>query len=279
MAELIGILLSVFAGFFFGTYFVPMKKIKDIDLYQYQFFAGIGILLVGIASLFIFNISFEINAGIITGIMWAIANLLAANALKHVGMSKFPLAQATVVLVSFLWGVVFFQEPFQSVLLAIVGILFLILGIPLIAVSEDRSKTLTKGFVLLFLAGIIWGSTFVVPLLLKIEVNKLIFPISLGAFLSGVLLLVIKGLKFEMRTAYTSIFSGMLWSIGNVASVLALGIIGLALAGPLSQVAILFSVGWGLFYFKDVKTTSKTIKIIIGGIMLVLGAILLAVSK
>lgn len=280
MVDLPAVILSVFAAFIFGTYFVPLKKTKNVDPYHYQFFVGISVLIISTIALFVLNIPFEINTvGILTGILWATANLLTANALKYVGVSKVPIAQGIVVLVSFIWGLVFLQELFQSVLLAVAGIALLIVGMPLIAVGEDKTKDLIKGAILLVLAGLIWGTMFAIPLAFKMEMKSIILSMAIGIFFFGIGSLLFRRGKLELQTAYNSLFSGTLWSIGNVANILAVGLVGLAIAGPLAQLAILFGVGWGLFYFKEVKSTGKMVKIIIGGIMLVLGAILLAFSK
>jgi len=280
MVDLSAVILSVFAAFIFGTYFVPLKKIENVDPHHYQFFVGISALIISTIALFVLNIPFQMNAvGILTGIMWAAANLLVAYALKYVGVSKVPIAQGTVVLISFIWGLVFLQEAFQSVSLAVAGISLLIVGMPLIAVGEDKTKDLIKGAILLVFAGLIWGTMFVIPLAFKIEMESIILSMAIGIFFFGIGSLLFGRGKLRIQTAYNSLFSGALWSIGNVANILAVGLVGLAIAGPLAQLAILFGVGWGLFYFKEVRNTNKMVKIITGGIMLVLGAVLLALSK
>ncbi len=280
MVDLFGVFLSVFAAVFFGTYFVPLKKIKDVNLYHYQFFAGISALLVGIVATFVLNIPFQVNPiGIIPGVMWAIANLLAANSLKYVGLSKVPISLGTIVIVSFLSGFLILQESFQSVLIAIVGILLLILGMPLVAIGGNKTRNLLKGATLLVLAGILWGTMFAVPLLFKLEVNSIILPMMIGVFLFGVISSLMRIGKFNVEAAYKSLFSGAIWAVGNVFNIVSLGIIGLALSGPITQLAILVNICWGLFYFKEVKSKSGMGKIIIGGVMLVMGAVLLAFSK
>ena len=280
MVELTGMLLAVLAACFFGTYLVPLKKIKNVDHYHYQFFVGISAMAIGMLAVASLGIGFQINApGIITGVVWTIGNLLAASSFKYVGLSKFPILNGTIVLVSFFSGLLILQEPFQSTLLALVGLSILLLGFPLFAVRGDGTKDLKKGIILLVSGGFVWGTMFAIPLLSKIEVNSIILSMSLGIFLSGLFLFAIRRKKMEMKTVYNSLLSGAIWAVGNVFNIIALGLIGLALTGPLTQLVILINIGWGLFYFKEVKTASKMVRIIIGGIMLVLGTLLLSLSK
>lgn len=280
MVEILGVLLSVLAACFFGTYLVPLKKIKNADLYHYQFLVGISAIVINILAVIFLGVGFQVNVpGIITGVMWTIGNLLAANALKYVGVSKIPIANGTIILVSFFLGLLILQETFQSVILALVGLLILLLGLPLVAVRGDDNKDLAKGIMLLVSGGFVWGTMFAIPLLYKIEVNSIILSMGLGIFLSGLFLFVIRRREIETKTIYNSLLSGAIWAVGNIFSIIALGLIGLALTGPLTQLVILVNIGWGLFYFKEIKSSGKMVKIIIGGIMLVLGTMLLALSK
>lgn len=280
MVEILGVLLSVLAACFFGTYLIPLKKIKNADRYHYQFLVGISAIVINILAVIVLGIGFQVNVpGIITGVMWTIGNLLVANALKYVGVSKIPIANGTIILVSFFFGLLILQETFQSVILALAGLLILLLGVPLVAVRGDDNKDLTKGIMLLVSGGFVWGTMFAIPLLYKIEVNSIILSMGLGVFLSGLFLFAIRRREIETKTIYNSLLSGAIWAVGNIFNIIALGLIGLALTGPLTQLVILVNIGWGLFYFKEIKSSGKMVKIIIGGIMLVLGAMLLALSK
>ena len=280
MVELLGALLSVLAACFFGTYLVPLKTMKNVDHYHYQFFVGISAMIISILTVVFLGIGFQINApGIITGIMWTIGNLLAASSFKYVGLSKFPILNGTIVLVSFFFGLLILQEPFQSTLLALVGLSILLLGFPLVAVRGNSTKDLKKGIILLVSGGLIWGMMFTIPLLSKIEVNSIILSMSLGVFLSGLFLFAIRRRKIEIKTVYNSLLSGAIWAVGNVFNIIALGLIGLALTGPLTQLVILVNIAWGLLYFKEVKEKSVIRKIVVGAVMILIGAVALAFSK
>src|SRR3972149_9632726 len=115
MVDTTGLSLTIFAAFFFGTYFVPLKRSKNVNPFTYQAFVGIGALIVGIIASFLLNIPFQDSIiAFIPGIMWAAANFIGVNAVMNSGISWLSISQAVVLLTSFLWGVLFFREPFQS---------------------------------------------------------------------------------------------------------------------------------------------------------------------
>jgi len=279
MIDLTGLSLAIFAAFFFGTYYVPLKRINGIDSYTYQFFVGIGAIIVGVSASFLLGIPLQINViGLIPGIIWAAANLISVNAIRYMGVSGVAISQAVIVLVSFLWGVIFFQESFESITLAIAGISLLILGLPLIS-SRDKGSSIRKGFALFVIAGIIWGSVYVAPLMYKMSAGSIIPSMMFGIFVSGILSFSAGKRHTSASGALNSVFSGILWAIGNVSAALSIDYIGLALAGPIPQLAMLVSVSWGVLYFKEVREKGKVVKVIIGGIVLVIGAILLTLAK
>ena len=279
MIDLTGLSLAVFAAFFFGTYYVPLKRINSIDSYTYQFFVGIGAIIVGVSASFLLGIPLQINViGLIPGIIWAAANLISVNAIRYMGVSGVAIAQAVIVLVSFLWGVIFFQESFESITLAIAGISLLILGLPLIS-SRDKGSSIRKGFALFVIAGIIWGSVYVAPLMYKMSAGSIIPSMMFGIFVSGILSFSAGKRHTSASGALNSVFSGILWAIGNVSAALSIDYIGLALAGPIPQLAMLVSVSWGVLYFKEVREKGKVARVVIGGIVLVIGAILLTLAK
>src|SRR3972149_2586118 len=116
------------------------------------------------------------------------------------GISWLSLSQATVLLTSFLWGVLFFREPFQSLPLAIVGISLLMLGILLVSIGGLKDGNKKRGFAFFVIAGIIWGSIYVAPLSFRMPARSIIPSMMLAVFLSGLVLFLI-GRKFQTSNA------------------------------------------------------------------------------
>eukprot|EP00658_Telonema_sp_P-2_P022909 TRINITY_DN19174_c0_g2_i7.p2 TRINITY_DN19174_c0_g2~~TRINITY_DN19174_c0_g2_i7.p2 ORF type:complete len:189 (+),score=57.25 TRINITY_DN19174_c0_g2_i7:656-1222(+) len=72
--------------------------------------------------------------------------------------------------------------------------------------------------------------------------------------------------------------SGLIWNLGNVASIFAIARVGYAVAYPIFQCALLVSSLWGVFVFKEIKS-KQAISVLFGsGLVLISGAIVLGLS-
>jgi len=133
MFEAVGFTGALLSIIFWGTYFVPMKKIKYFDPFYYQFLMCISIFLTGIFLSVLFHAMVISIYGIISGIIWTIGNTFSIFAVRYSGLAKSsPVWMSTVVLVSFAWGVIYFRENL-NLNYSIFGILLMIIGIFLIS--------------------------------------------------------------------------------------------------------------------------------------------------
>jgi glucose uptake protein GlcU len=134
------------------------------------------------------------------------------------------------------------------------------------------------GFIAAAMAAIGWGSQFVLMKKLK-SPDPYHFHVfmSIGIFLSSFAI----GLAVNASLVPNpfGLFSGLIWGIANFAGLNAVALLGLAVGFPLTQLALLVSVAWGLLYFKEIKGKDKILKIVVGAIVLIAGAFLLAFSK
>eukprot|EP00656_Telonema_subtile_P004427 TRINITY_DN12014_c0_g1_i2.p1 TRINITY_DN12014_c0_g1~~TRINITY_DN12014_c0_g1_i2.p1 ORF type:complete len:255 (+),score=79.55 TRINITY_DN12014_c0_g1_i2:87-851(+) len=74
------------------------------------------------------------------------------------------------------------------------------------------------------------------------------------------------------------LLSGLVWNIGNIASIWAIPRLGYSVAYPILQCALLFSALWGVFVFKEI-TRAKTYTILfVSGVILLGGAAVLSIS-
>ena len=108
-----------------------------------------------------------------------------------------------------------------------------------------------------------------------VETRDSFFSISLGILIIGVTIAIVKRVKFEKKGIGLSILSGVIWNIGNLASLLSIALIGLSKAMPISQLATLVGVCWGLFYFKEIKERKYGLQILIGAVILMIGIVTL----
>ena len=75
--ENLGIVAALGAALAWGSYAVPFKKSGSTNLIQFQALMGVGILVSGLLASQVLGYSLNFNIyGIISGVLWAIGNLL-----------------------------------------------------------------------------------------------------------------------------------------------------------------------------------------------------------
>lgn len=148
-------------------------------------------------------------------------------------------------------------------------------------------KNFTVGVVCAVLTGLA-GGTILVPLhfVKPLESGFVFIPsFGVGTLVGSICLLlityVVNGFRlppFHVKeTAFYGILSGVIWNLNNILAVIAIPILGFALAFPLVQLAILVAGTWGIFLFGEIK--GRTIFYFYGaGILVIVGAILLSLG-
>lgn len=85
---------------------------------------------------------------------------------------------------------------------------------------------------------------------------------------------------FNLQNALIpGLFSGLLWNISNLLSLIAIPSIGYGVAYPLLQAAVLVSGLWGISVFKEITDRRTIVVFWIAGGILLLGAAMLATSQ
>lgn len=281
MMENSGFLLALGAALAWGSYIVPFKKSKTENLIQYQALMTTGILLSG----FIFSkvagypISFNVF-GLLSGFLWATANFISLSAFANLGISKAaPVMSSLVILSAFLWGSFLFNELPEGLVMASIGILAIIVGVIIVStINSTQSLSAKKGLAAAIIAGLIFGSQLLPLKLGKVDPSDFFFSSTLGIFIVGMAIFLFKKVKFENSAIKMSLLSGIIWNIGNLLSVIAISLIGLAKSIPLTQVAVLIAILWGVFYFKEVRSRKGIFQILIGAAVLITGVIVLSLA-
>ena len=83
----------------------------------------------------------------------------------------------------------------------------------------------------------------------------------------------------DLKALPYGILSGILFNISNLLSIIAIPILGYGIAYPILQCAIFVSGVWGVFVFKEIQGTANIYTFFGGGIILISGAIMLAVAQ
>lgn len=277
----LGFLAALGAVFCWGTYLVPFKISKSDKFMLFQAVMSAGILLSGLVISLFLKFSLMPNVyGFASGVLWAIPNALSLVAVSNLGISRaIPIMSSLVILVSFLWGTVFFQELPAGLMLGFLAIGLIILGVILVGSTENvSSQNVKKGLLSAGLAGLIWGSQFVPVKIGAVPPEDYFFSMALGIFVTATVIFIFKKVKFQNKAIKESLLAGTIWNIGNLLGVLTISLIGLAKGLPATQLAILVAVLWGLFYFKEVTRKRYKIQILIGAIVLLAGIITLGLA-
>ncbi len=274
----LGILAAVAAALCWGSYLVPFKKSRSQNLVLFQAVMALGILVSGFVISLLFKFALAPNIwGLLSGVLWAIPNALSLIAVANLGIARaVPIMSSLVILVSFSWGALVFGEMSKGLSLGFLAIVFIILGVVIVASSsKTESQNIKRGFLTAMLAGLIWGSQFVPVKIGQVNPKDYFFSMTVGIFATAMVISFINRIKFQNKAVLASLLSGVIWAIGNLLAVFAIAAIGLARGLPVTQLAVLVAVLWGLFYFKEVVNTKARLQVLIGAIILLGGVAVL----
>lgn len=279
--ENLGFLAALGAALAWGSYIVPFKKSRASDLVQFQALMTVGVFLFALIISPVLGYSINLNFyGLLSGVMWASANAISLLVISDLGISKgVPIWVSLVILTSFLWGALIFNELPAGILLGIIGIILIIFGVCLVGSSGSaKSQNAKRGLFLAIVAGIIFGTQLVPVKLANLMPQIFFFPMSFGIMITGLTIAVLKQVTFKNEAVLASLLSGAIWSLGNLLAVIAVSLIGLAKGFPLTQSAVLIAVFWGLFYFKEITQPKHRLQVLIGAIILLIGVITLGLA-
>lgn len=271
-----GLASSIGSAVCWGTFFAPVRKVSVANIWQLQGSTGIGVILFAIPISFFWG--FEIlPSGLLSGAIWTAGNILALYSVRLIGLSRTsPLLAGFSILISFLWGIFYFEEKFSYMILAIGAIGLLLAGLPFVTSASKASTVQRKGYLVAAASGIIGGS-YVIPMQATHTLQSGFFSSSLSIFAIGIPLLFLSR-RWIKREIVAGVISGSLFNAGSLFVLMAIASIGITVAYPISQTATLFAVSWGILYFKEISNRRNILKVITGSIMILSGAMLLSIA-
>ncbi|MGI0066566.1 MAG: GRP family sugar transporter [Nitrosotalea sp.] len=271
-----GLVSSIGSAVCWGTFFVPVKKVNVVNIWQLQGSTGIGVLLFAIPIGFFWGFGI-LPSGLLSGVIWTVGNILALYSVKLIGLSRTsPFLAGFSILVSFLWGILFFGEKFSYMILAIGAIGLLLAGLPFITSATKTSTIQRKGYLIAAASGIIGGS-YVIPMQATHTLQSGFFSSSLSIFAIGIPLLFLSR-RWIKKEITAGIISGSLFNMGSLFVLIAIASIGITVAYPISQTATLFAVSWGVLYFREISNRRNILRVITGSVMILSGAVLLSIA-
>ncbi|HJT10341.1 MAG TPA: GRP family sugar transporter, partial [Candidatus Nitrosotalea sp.] len=178
--------------------------------------------------------------------------------------------------ISFLWGILYFGEKFNYLILAIVAIGLLLGGLVFISNTSKNLPIRKSGYLIATASGLIGGS-YVIPLQATHSLQTGFFSSSLSIFAIGIPMLLFSR-KFAKREMIAGTVSGSLFNMGSLSVLVAVGLIGITVAYPISQTATLFAISWGVLYFREIIHRQAILRIITGAGLILCGAALITVA-
>ena len=272
----LGLLFAALAAISWGTFFVPVRKVGITSVCQLQGATSVGVLLFAIPVGFFWGFGIELS-GIVSGVIWTVSNLLALYAVRLIGLARTsPFLAGFGIITSFTWRILFFGEKFDSSILALIAIGLLLSGLPFVSNGARNPSIQKKGYIIAAAGGLIGGS-YVIPMQATHTLQSGFFSFSLAIFIIGVPLFFFAK-RFIKKEIVAGIISGTLFNIGSFSVLIAIGLIGITIAYPISQTATLFAVSWGILYFKEIVQKRGIIRVGIGALLVLCGAALLAIA-
>ena len=272
----LGLFFAAFAAISWGTFFVPVRKVGIKNIWQLQGATSIGVLLFAIPIGYFWGFEIQLG-GLVSGVIWTIANLLALYSVRLIGLARTsPLLAGSSIISSFVWGTAFFNEIFDSLILALTAIGLLLIGLQLVVNGEKDTYIQKRGYFVAVASGLI-GGTYIIPMQATQTLQSGFFSSSLSIFVVGIPMFLLAR-KFIKKETIAGIISGSLFNLGSFTVLIAVGLIGITIAFPIAQTATLFAVSWGMFYFKEVIRREGIVRVSVGALVILSGAALLAIA-
>jgi glucose uptake protein len=301
--EPIGILYAVITVLAWGTWLAPSEKVELPNALARAFYIAVGNLILATIVFLVVRGASQLSGPafvypFLGGLIWALGALCAFSGIARIGMAKaFGVWAPLNIIVGIIWGMVlwgeFLNASAQTILLAVLSVLIIIGGILLIVFSggmgeskEDR-RAMVIGFGGAIGAGVFWGTYFVPASFFGKDIDAsgwvTAFPLAVGMFVGSAILTALsrKAPKCKSGKDYARVVSsGILWSVGNFAMLLMVGVIGMGKGFTIAQMCVVVNALIGIFVMKNPAPGSKAAKLtLIGVVIATLGGILLGNLK
>lgn len=222
--------------------------------------------------------------GFLSGACWAVGSVGQFQGIRYLGVARAtPMLNGGQIIGTSLVGVALGDWASHAArIYGFAALALIILGIVFTSYKQGGDGTKSqwgKGILINLLA--VAGFTAYVGILKYFRIDSLssIFPQSAGQicalFLFG--LVFFRNQTFNRRSLANSV-SGLIWGVGNLALLLSQAKLGLAVAYPVSQAAVVVSVFGGVFINRETKTRREWLMAGIGIAVICAGLYLIYLS-
>ncbi|MBC1531174.1 EamA family transporter [Listeria booriae] len=224
----------------------------------------------------------------ITGCLWAVGQMFQLKSFKLIGVSKaMPISTGMQLVGTTLFGVLLFHEWDTAfrITLGFIALALIIIGIFMTSYAEkDNSgeSKLNSGLVVLVISSLGYIGYVVIIQGFSINGFDAILPQAVGMVVAALVMTARSKedseSRFVKKTALL-IIPGVLWASGNVAMLYANSLVGVAIGFSLSQLGVVISTLGAILLLGERKTKKELIFVIIGVILVVIGGVLIGMTK
>ncbi len=223
--------------------------------------------------------------GLLSGVFWAIGSVGQFMGIQYLGVAKsMPISNGGQIIGTSLVGMLLGEwATSSSKMYGISALLLIIVGIIFTSYKNSKDgKKLQWGRGLLINLVSVIGFTLYVGILKYMQIDgwTSILPQSFGQ-IAGIFLISLIFFKTQPfnKPSLKNGVVGVIWAVGNIALLLSQARIGLAVAYPVSQAAVIVSVLGGVFINKEEKSKKEWIFTIIGMLVILAGLYLIYLSS
>lgn len=228
--------------------------------------------IIFIVYLLYSGISFDVTLFLfpfLSGILWAFAGLFAFISISKIWVWKaMSIWAPSWMVVSFLWGILYYKEFTWNIILASLAITIIIawvISVIQIRNSHDTQKLMLSWAFFAFLSSLIWGWTYLIPIKeLSSEISPFItlLPLSIGMCFWAIGIFLVKSeakiVTLEnFRKGKLIILSWFMWGIGNLFAIIAVLNIGIGKAYPMAELCGIINAIFAIFILKEIQDPKK----------------------
>ena len=296
-----GILFAIITVAAWGSWLAPSQTVPFKNQQIKTFYVAASNLVLafcaglfqGFKGLSVSTFWFPFSGGLI----WAVSGYFAFLGTNRIGIARAIGIWAPLnIIASILWGILLFGEFLKTsglgIIITISSILAIIIGILMIILFKEKApgnqtksdkKLQITGIIGAVIAGILWGSYFIPIRISSVSMWVAAFPLAVGIFVGSIILVLFTGksIILEKPSHYLRVcITGILWGIGNYASLRMMELIGTGRGFTIAQLNVALNALFGIFLFKRPHPKSKAAVFTIIGIAIALaGGIVLGSFK
>ncbi len=282
------VLYAIITVLAWGFWLVPSQRVTFAnERVRTAFVAFANLLLVAVVFALRGGGEFNAFAWLLSfggGLVWCGGCWAAFASTRRIGIARAMALWAPInILTACGWGALLFGEfrdwPLRDQGLLAFGLLLLSAGILLIVSSNEKSAAAhtssLSGLLLAAVAGILWGTYFIPLQASGIGVWTGMLPLSLGIAFGalGGLGIDWSVLRLPKPGDYAgAMASGVLWSLGNITSLLLMAEIGTGRGFTIAQLCIVVNALAGIYLLGQPASGSRAAKLtLIGSAVGILG--------